>query len=61
MTNPFMPKSFKKVESFKQEFKYVYKPNDDSYLFLYTLIKEIDLMHENGELKGRVFNIVEIG
>ena len=61
MANPFMPKSFKKVENFKQEFKFVYKPNDDSYLFLYTLIKEVDVMYEKGELDGRIFNIVEIG
>lgn len=59
MVNDFTPRSFKPISNFKTEFKYVYHPNDDSYLFLFTLLSEFDAMCKE-ELKD-IRIVLEIG
>ena len=59
MVNDFTPKSFKPIPNFKTLFKYVYHPNDDSYLFLFTLFCELDDICKEDIIDTKV--VVEIG
>jgi methylase of polypeptide subunit release factors len=50
--------TFPKEKNLDKEFQFIYKPNDDSYMMLYTIITDIN---KNENLKENTLNVCELG